>query len=76
MVAFDETLYRSVIKAWNENTEGVTVETVADRLEINPDDCKKIIGECRRNGVTMRDRRGRKTDPNKAAFFAELREES
>ena len=76
MVTFDEALYRSVIEAWNEHREGVTTDTVADAIGVDTETVKKIVGECRRNGVTMKDRRGRKIDPVKKTFFAQLREES
>ena len=75
MVTFDAALYRSVIEAWNENREGVTTDTVADAIGVDTETVKKIVGECRRNGVTMKDKRGRKTDPVKKTFFAQLREE-
>ena len=75
MATFDETLYRSVIEAWNGHREGVTTDTVADSIGVDTETVKKIVGECRRNGVTMKDRRGKKTDSIKKAFFAQLRDE-
>jgi hypothetical protein len=69
-------LYRDLEALWNSEETGLTIGMVADRLGIANDDARAMVQKCRKNGVYMRDRRGRHANPEEKDFFAQLATET